>query len=208
MKSLVCAIFLGALALTGCSQATPPPGAKNPVAEKAAEKARTAATLLEQGRAYADVGDSLRAQQYFSAAIKEGADRNVVLPLLLRACVAQKNYRLAVDYAETALARQPRNARLRLLTGTLYATIGDQPRSREQLERAADELSSQPDVQFTVAVTFRDHSGDVVSADKYFRRYLELAPQGEHAEEAKSSLMQLVRPAAPVRRTRRPARAK
>lgn len=146
--------------------------------------------LVEDGRMFAESGDALRAQQYFAAALKAGADEKVVLPLLLRACVAQKNYRLAIEYAEAALAREPKNARLRLLAGALYASIGDMPHSRERLERAAGELAAEPEVQFTVAVSFRDDVGDVVLADKYFRRYLALAPNGAHAEEAKSSLME------------------
>lgn len=158
----------------------------------AAEKAKNAQMLVEDGRAFAEAGDALRAQQYFAAALKLGADEKVVLPLLLRACVVQKNYRLAIEYAEAALARSPHNARLRLLSGTLHASIGETARSRERLERAADELADEAEVQFTVAVSFRDDASDVVSADKYFRRYLALAPNGAHAEEAKSSLMEQI----------------
>lgn len=168
----------------GCGQSS-----SKPPRTAAEEKAETAASLVEQGRAYAEIGDGLRAQEYFASALKAGADEKVVLPLLLRACVSQKNYRLAAEYAEAALAREPRNARLRLLAGTLHASVGDSTRSRERLEQAAAELEGEPEVQFTVAVSFRDDANDVVNADKYFRRYLALAPNGEHADEAKSSLM-------------------
>lgn len=168
------------------------PTAAHPKPSPAEERARSAALLVEQGRAYASVGDSLRAEQYFAAALKQGAEESAVLPLLLRACVEQKNYRLAVEYAEAALAREPRNARLRLLAGTLHASVGDSARSRDRLERAASELANEPEVQFTVAVSFRDDANDVVTADKYFRRYLELDPNGAHAEEAKSSLMEQI----------------
>jgi tetratricopeptide (TPR) repeat protein len=177
----------GLLALAGCAH-TPEPKP----ASAAEEKAKNAAMLLEHGRAFAEMGDEVRAQEYFAAALKAGADEKVVMPLLLRACIAQRNYRLAIEYAESSLAKDPHNARLRLLSGTLHASIGDTARSRERLERAATELESEADVQFTVAVSFRDDSGDVVMADKYFRRYLALAPNGAHAEEAKSSLMEQI----------------
>jgi Tfp pilus assembly protein PilF len=175
------------LAVVGCGGA-PAKSTRTP----AEERAQSAALLVEQGRAYAEAGDALRAQEYFSAALKSGAEEKQVLPLLLRACVAEKNYRLAIEYAEQALAREPKNARLRLLAGTLHASVGDMVRSRERLERAATELTNEPEVQFTVAVSFRDDAGDIVLADKYFRRYLALAPNGEHADEAKSSLMEQI----------------
>lgn len=148
--------------------------------------------LVEKGRAFAEAGDILRAQEYFAASLKAGADEKVVLPMLLRVCVAERNYRLAIEYAESALTRDPKNSRLRLLSGTLHASVGDMARSRERLERAANELANEADVQFTVAVSFRDDANDVIMADKYFRRYLALAPTGEHADEAKGSLMEQI----------------
>jgi tetratricopeptide (TPR) repeat protein len=176
------ALFTFALAGCGAAPATAP-------TQEHSENAK-AAFLLEQGRAFAEAGDSLRAQQYFAGALKAGADENVVMPLLLRACIAQRNYRLAAEYADAALARKPKNARLRLLSGTLHGSLGDTSRSRERLERAAKELADEPEAQFAVAISFRDDAADVIAADKYFRRYLALAPNGAHAEEARSSLME------------------
>lgn len=178
------------LSIAGCGRGPVAPTGGG----RAAEPEKDPALLLEQGRAYAEMGDALRAQQYFAASLKAGADEDVVFPLLLRACVAQKNYRLAAEYAETALARHPRNARLRFLAGALHAAIGDVARARERLEQAAKELPDDPEVQFAVAVSFRDDAADIVAADKYFRRYLAIAPDGAHAEEARSSLMASVEP--------------
>lgn len=184
-------ILLLGLLVVGCGRTGL--GAHEPVnTSKGTPPERDPALLLEQGRAYQQMGDSLRAQQYFAAAIKVGADEGVAFPLLLRACVEQKNYRLAVEYAEAALSRHPKNARLRFLTGALYGTLGDNVRSRERLERAAKELPQDAEVQFYVGVFFRDDAHDVALADKYFRQYLALTPEGNHAEEAKSSLMERV----------------
>lgn len=179
--------FAFTLALAGCASS-----AVKRTRTPTEEKAEAAAALVQKGREFAEGGDVLRAQEYFTSALKAGADEKVVLPLLLRVCVAERNYRLAIEFAESSLARNPKNSRLRLLAGTLHASVGDTARSRERLERAADELANEADVQFTVAVSFRDDANDVVMADKYFRRYLALAPNGEHAEEAKGSLMEQV----------------
>lgn len=185
-------VFLVTSLLVGCGRPTPASPAETPASAGQKSGDKDAAFLLEQGRAYAEVGDSLRAQQYFAASLKAGADEKVAFPLLLRACVEQKNYRLAAEYAEAALARHPKNARLRFLSGALHGTLGDTARSRERLERAAKELPRDAEVQFTVGVFFRDDAADVVSADRYFRQYLALAPDGTHVEEAKSSLMERV----------------
>ncbi len=175
--------------VTGCAR----PAAGDPTKPQTTRSPERSPTLLlDQGRAYAELGDSLRAQQYFAASLKAGADEKVGLPLLLRACIEQKNYRLAVEYAEAALSRHPKNARLRFLTGALHGTLGDTARSRDRLERAAKELPNDPEVQFAVAVFFRDEARDLIAADPYFRQYLALAPDGDHAEEAKSSLMERV----------------
>lgn len=175
-----------ALALVGCGR---PPAAAPSAASGANDEASSAARLVEEGRAFAEAGDALRAQQYFAASLKAGADERLVMPLLLRACIAQKNYRLAAEYAEASLAKHPNDARLRLLSGALHGTLGESARARDRLERAAKELREDADAQFAVAVSFRDDASDVVAADEYFRRYLALAPNGEHAEEARSSLM-------------------
>lgn len=175
------------LALTGCGGAATRGGASSSAPSLPPE--RDPAVLLEQGRAYQELGDALRAQQYFAASLKAGAHEDVAFPLLMRACIDQKNYRLAVEYVEATLARHPRDARLRFLAGALHGMVGDSARSRERLVRAAKELPDDAEVQFAVGVFFRDDVNDVAAADPYFRRYLTLAPEGAHAEEAKSSTM-------------------
>lgn len=164
--------------------------------------------LVAQGKAYFEMGDSLRAQQYFAAAIKSGGDEQAIFPHLLRACIAAKNYRLAVEYAESSLAKHPEDAHLRFLTGALMGELGDTARSREHFERAAEELPSDPEVQFTVGVFFRDNAADVVNADRYFQKYLALAPKGPHAEEARGSLMARVQTPPNARKWRQVASAK
>jgi tetratricopeptide (TPR) repeat protein len=148
--------------------------------------------LLERGKAYASIGDLVRAEQYLTAALAWGGDENVILPALLRVCVAARHYRLASEYAENALTRNPKNAHLRFLAGALYVSIGDPVRARQRLEEAARDLAGNPEVQFSVAVFFRDELSDKVGADPYFREYLRIAPTGAHAVEARASLMERV----------------
>jgi tetratricopeptide (TPR) repeat protein len=173
-----------ALFLVGCGAAQKEPQAS------ARPPLKDPTLLIERGQAFSAVGDYTRAEQYFAAALAAGAKSQEVLPHLLKACVASGDLRLASEYAETELSRNPENARLRFLTGALYASIGNRTVARKHLEKAATDLPKDPEVQFAVAAFFRDDLQDRVGGDAYFREYLKLAPKGEHASEAKASLME------------------
>jgi hypothetical protein len=47
-------------------------------------------------------------------------------------------------------------------------------------------------VRFSFAVLLRDQCGDPEAADEQFRAYLRIDPGGEHAEEARASLLKPV----------------
>lgn len=150
------------------------------------------AILVQQGEAFAQNGDFTRAQQYYAAALAAGGKSKEILPQLLRACVASGDLRLASEYAENELARNPDDGYLRFVTGALQAQIGNRPAARKHLVQAAAQLKTNAKVQFSVATFFRDDMQDRIEADPYFREYLRLAPTGEHAAEARGSLMERV----------------
>jgi len=182
-RRLATLLGLAALLAAGCA-------ARAPAARVSTlPEDRDPAFLVDQGKRFASIGDTVRAEQYLAAAMRAGADETVVMPVFLRVCVAAKHYRLAVEYADAALARHPADARLRFLTGALHVSVGEPARARDYLEEAARQLRDDADVQFSVAVFFRDDLSDKVAADPYFREYLRLSPKGAHAEEARVSLM-------------------
>ena len=177
------AILLSLVLASGCASSSHPRSARH------IPEDRDPAYLFEYGKRFAFAGDTVRAEQYLSAAIAAGADERLVIPVFLHVCVAARHYRLAVEYADPALARHPDDARLRFLVGALHVSVGEPARARDYLEQAARELKDDADVQFAVAVFFRDDLSDKIAADPYFREYLRLSPQGSHAEEARVSLM-------------------
>lgn len=179
------ALVAALAALAGCSSPATARAPSRPV-----PPLKDASVLAAQGNAYADVGDFTRAEQYLAAALAAGAKSSLVLPRLLKACVASGHLRLASEYAEAELARSPRDARLRFLTGAIEASLGERMAARAHLEKAARDLPNDPEVQISVAAFFRDHMKDQIVAEPYFQRYLKLAPRGEHAEEARASLME------------------
>jgi tetratricopeptide (TPR) repeat protein len=161
---------------------------------------RTPDKLVARGAALAQIGDLTRAEQYLAAALDEGADPSVVLPKLLRICISAGHQRAAINYAAPQLRKHPGDVWLRFVVAELRALTGDTAGARSDLERvvAAEPLSSAP--HLAMARLLRDQLGDVITADREFRAYLRLAPDGEHAEEARASLLQAVvaRPASPT----------
>jgi tetratricopeptide (TPR) repeat protein len=181
--------MIGMLGVTGCAAKQ---GEKMIAQVKTVEREETPDKLLARGRAFASVGDHGRAEQYFAAAMERGADPNVALPLLLRACAEEKRYRAAIDYAEPQLRKHPNDHRLRFVVASFYATVGETNAARAELERVAKEAPDFAPAHFALGRLLRDDVGDVVTADVHFREYLRLDPRGSHADEAKSSLLKMV----------------
>jgi predicted Zn-dependent protease len=181
------ALGLGiALVLAGCGHS-------------AAEQARADLTILRaehsseklvaRGRAFAEVGDLTRAEEYLAASLDEGADPRAVMPVLLDVCIRGARYRSAIQHAENHLKRQPNDSPTRLVLGTLYAALGEPKAARLALEQV---VAAEPDgaqAHYVLAVVARDQEADVVEADRHFREYLRIRPNGEHADEARDSLL-------------------
>lgn len=148
--------------------------------------------LVEIGKGYASIGDNTRAEEYFAAAMDQGADEREILPLLLRVCVLDGRYRSAIQYAENHLRKSPRDVNTRFVLGSLYSAIGDIDEARASYERVLDVEPSNADAHFAMAVLLRDTGGDAKLADYHFREYLRLKPAGQHVEEAQASLLKTV----------------
>jgi thioredoxin-like negative regulator of GroEL len=183
------AALLAACLIAGCEST---PGEKMAKDVRSVEEERAVDKLVDRGLAFAQVGDFTRAEQYLAAALDSGADEARVLPQLLRVCIAAKRYRVAIDYASPILRKHPNDAHLRFVVASLRATIGDALGARADLEQVARALPEDATVRFAYAVHLRDQCGDRGKADEQFREYLRLAPGGEHAEEARASLLQVV----------------
>jgi tetratricopeptide (TPR) repeat protein len=153
----------------------------------------TTEKLVARGKAFAQIGDNTRAEQYFAAALDQGADPKETLPLLLHVCVSEGRYRVAIDYAEPQLKKHPEDYRLRFVIASLYATVGDTHTAVEQLQQVARAQPEHAEAHYALARLLRDEEGDVVNADLHFREYLRLRPAGPHADEARASLLKSVK---------------
>jgi Flp pilus assembly protein TadD len=182
-------LVLAALAasLAGCASSSHPSAGASLV-----QRRQTVDELVERGQAFATVGDLTRGEQYLSAALLQGADVHRVLPLLVHVCVQGGRYRVAADYVHEYLPQDPDNPTLHLLLGLLEAAVGDRQVARREYEMVLRRHPDDASTHYALAVLLRDEDGDPVAADAHFREYLRLAPGGQHAAEARSSLLEEV----------------
>lgn len=146
--------------------------------------------LFERGVALAQAGDFVRAEQYLAEARDRGHAEEQVMPVLIRVCLASSRLRAALGYAEPYLERHPDAWALRFLVASIHLGLGRPEDARAELERVVREKPRQAEPHFLLAVVLRDAFGESDSARPHFERYLELAPEGEHATEVREALRQ------------------
>jgi tetratricopeptide (TPR) repeat protein len=180
------AVAVLAAACAGCGHAPPEealePAPADPVEEVEAED------LYDKGIELARSGDLVRAEQYLAASSSRGAPEEQVLPALLRVCIAANRYRIALNYAEPYLREHPRDWSLRFLVASIHLGMGNVSEARRGLEAVIESAPDEPEPRYLLAILLRDEDGDVAGAEAHFQRYLELAPDGRHAEEVRYAL--------------------
>jgi tetratricopeptide (TPR) repeat protein len=188
-SAAICFVAAASLCVVGCAET---PGERLQKNVKIIKRDQRPERLIQLGKGFASVGDLTRAEQYFSAAIESGADEREVLPLLLRVCVMDGRYRMAIQYAENHLKHSPTDIATRFVVGSLYSAIGDAERAQAAYNQVLDVEPDNADAHFALASLLRDIGGDAELADKHFREYLRLKPGGTHVEEAQASLLKAV----------------
>jgi tetratricopeptide (TPR) repeat protein len=213
-------LTLPALSFAAIAASCASPAAKAEAEIASVRKEADAKTLVERGKAFAAMGDHTRAEEYLASGIEAGADPRDVLPLLMDVCVKTGRYRSAIQHGENHLRKHPHDSGTRVMVGALYAAINESKQARLQLEKvvqadAGEAASSDRDADagapaggpvvphparlhaqahYLLAVVARDSDNDVVEADRHFRAYLRIEPNGSHAEEAKDALLKRVQP--------------
>ncbi len=180
---------LGVVVLAICTGCSPTPREQAERDFQTIKKENSADRLFERGKAFAAIGDHTRAEEYLAAAIDAGKDRREALPLLLDVCVQGGRYRSAIQHAENHLRLHPNDVRTRLMVATLYTALDEPKQARAELEKVVDAKPNEAQAHYLLAVVARDSEHDIVEADRHFREYLRIEPNGAHADEAKASLL-------------------
>jgi len=148
------------------------------------------AWLFGQGVAAADRGDSVRAEQYLSLALDRGYPRERVLPVLLKVCLASSRLRAALDHAEPYLREHPEQDALRFLVANIHLGLGQEEQALTELDRLLRHNPRFEEAHFLHGVLLLEREPKL--SIEAFRTYLDLAPHGAHAPEARSRLSELL----------------
>lgn len=188
LSSIGALAALAAFATLGCGG----PRSKAVDAADQVAKGYAPARLLELGRLHRRIGDSTRAEQEFAAVLasREATvdERRVALREVLATCIEAQRLRVAIDYAEPELERNPRDVALLRLFASLLSATGDAARARVVYETLVELAPRDGDAAIGLARVFRDQLADRAAATQHFERYLALAPEGPYAAEARAFL--------------------
>ena len=179
---LLIAVFSGACSGPAQRHSKIPP--TDPIARISAGQLRV------KGLAFARRGDLTRAQQYLSAAKLKGFDERIVVPEIVKVCIAASRLRAALAHAEPYLQRHPDDAGLAYVAGTIELALGRVVEARRHLRGALHSEPAMVDAAFSLAKIAKDE-GDSDMARQHLQHYLEHKPAGRYATRAKRLLAAL-----------------
>lgn len=173
-------LYMTIVAAFGCASAPPIVPTPAPHDE--------ASSLFDRASFFSERGDSVRAEQYFVAAVREGYPEHRVLPHLLRTCLQASRLRAARTYAESYVLRHPEAHAVRTLLASLHLALGDTDAARSELEHVLSFTPTHATAHYLLAVIARDFALDACNARAEFTEYLALAPDARRAAEARRFL--------------------
>ena len=161
----------------------------------------TAADLMQRGVVLAEYGDDFAAEQYFDAARNAGYPEREVVRQLVQVCVRAGRLEQALMHARSYADRTPEDWLMHHVIATILFVKGEMMPAVHELELVLSEHPEHAESRYLLAIVRRDGIGDIASARMAFEQYLELAPEGAHAAEAKAFIRRTP-PARPVVRKR------
>ncbi len=178
-------IALMALSASGCGGATTQ-GSVAAIHDPLRDT--TAQQLYDSGIEMLNAGDFIRAEQYLTAARDGGYPEEQLIQPLIGACVRGSRMSAALSYAEPYLEHHPEDWRLRQLVATIQMGLDSNEAARLSLEHVVRDVPDEPVPHYMLAVLARDSLHDDTIMREQFARYLELAPNGSHADEASDAI--------------------
>lgn len=176
MKTAILALWLA-----GCAHTV--------VSAPSADAGPSAAQLFAVARLAEQRGDTLRAQQYYVAALQEGHDSRPLVPRLLRLYVADGQYRLAIARAKETLDEHGEDLTLRFLLAELYRAAELDVPAEHEYQHVLDAQPNNAQAHLELALLLQHAGRDAGRADGHLRAYLALEPHGPSADEARGRLM-------------------
>lgn len=160
-----------------------------------ADLARSASAdvaLLEKGREYAALGQSVRAEQYFLAAARSGANSATVFELIIETCVASGRLGSALRHVEDFLRKNPDDPRLIQLAASLNEALGHDEAARQLVLSLTRSEAITPEGSLFIAEFFDRAGTDRQEAIARYQRYLSQTEPENQAPWAAPALRRLL----------------
>lgn len=149
-------------------------------------EAMQAGNLYRSGMELLQAGDLTRAEQYLAAALRAGHEPRATIKGLMATCIAAGRLRSALGYAEPFLADHPDQAALRMLVASLHYGLGNYARSEHVLLALFSAPQVPAEAHYMMALLLTSQGARQPAVNSHLLRYLELAPAGPHAGEARA----------------------
>jgi tetratricopeptide (TPR) repeat protein len=120
----------------------------------------------------------------------KGFDERVVVPELVKVCIASSRLRAALAFAEPYVARNPQDAGMQYVVGTIHMALGNLEEASGHLDGALRSRSLMQDALFSLALVAKAR-GQFSMARENLEKYLAHNPKGRYASRAKSLLARL-----------------
>jgi Tfp pilus assembly protein PilF len=200
VSSMLAVALVLALGGAGCGRAGAAPPATAGDSRGGDDEAAAGRELLELGLAFARAGDSVRGEQYLSAALEAGTDPNQALLPLMQLCIKAGRFEAAAQYGEAYQRDVQAKRELAMLLSGLYIALDQDEKAIKQLEQVASDYPELALAHLLLGRLLRQKERDLEQADVHFRGYLRLEPDGVYAREARASLLKRLRDAQPLPR--------
>jgi Flp pilus assembly protein TadD len=156
--------------------------------------------LFGRGIGFARNGDLWRAEQYLVASMEKGKPRGEVVPTLVQICIALQRFSAALSYAEPVVRDEPDHWRLRRVVASLYHGLGRLEDARDAFHTVLRAAPNDPMTHYFLGMLYVEDLSDVATGDPLLARYVELAPEGQHAPEVRALLRRLRTPRSSIER--------
>lgn len=182
--------MFGCLGAAGCASSTPQrePESAPSLRLSPGEK------LLEAAQSYAAQGQSVRAEQYFLAAVKAGVPESMVFPLLLKSCVESGRLRSALAHVEARLRVQLDEPSLLQLAASLSWALELERSAFAYVERLQEQETLSLGQLLFLGEFYETRAFEPQAARLFYSRALSQFPRSESSAWIRAALRRLERP--------------
>lgn len=134
---------------------------------------------LEQGRQLDAQGQSVRAEQYYLAALQTGAEQELVFALLVETCIKSGRLGSALGYVDARLRLNPDSASLRQLSATLHLALGHDTEAEEDVQALESIKEISTKAHLFLGSYYDKREGGESLALRHFEAYVSQVPAEE-----------------------------